>query len=171
MWSLVKIHQVGELVAAVAVVISLLFVGYEVQQNSEAQTRTATEAVVRDFVGSIRSLHADPEMVCIYSKGVRDFNSLEPSEKLRFSAYQMGVFYAIQEMHNAWRNNAIDLAIWSGFDRHAKDIFQLPGNQQWFANRRSWFSVHFQEYFDSYAIKSSSFEHLIYDDPACQSSN
>ncbi len=33
MWNLDKIHKVGELIAAAAVVVSLLFVGYEVQQN------------------------------------------------------------------------------------------------------------------------------------------
>ena len=36
------IHKVGELTAAIAVVLSLLFVGYEVQQNSLAQKQSST---------------------------------------------------------------------------------------------------------------------------------
>lgn len=41
MWSLDRTHQVGELVAAIAVVISLVFVGIQIRDNtiaSEAAT-------------------------------------------------------------------------------------------------------------------------------------
>ncbi len=171
MWPLRKIHKVGELVAAVAVVVSLVFVGYEVQQNSQAQTRTATEAVVRDFVGSIRSLSTNADMACIYSEGVQDFESLSGSERLRFSAYSLGVFYAIQEMHNLRQHDAIEPGIWRGFDELSQEVMQLPGTGQWFATRRNWFSEEFQTYFDSYAINPSSVNPVIYDDPACQRSN
>ena len=95
MWPLSKVHQIGELIAAVAVVISLVFVGYEVQQNSQAQTGIATEAVVRDFVVAIRTLSEDAEMACIYSIGAQDYEPLSGSERLRLSAYLLGIYYAL----------------------------------------------------------------------------
>ena len=49
MWSLRNIHQIGELFAAFAVVLSLLFVGYEVRQNNLTQIRNATQEVLRDY--------------------------------------------------------------------------------------------------------------------------
>ena len=168
MWSLDKIHKVGELVAAAAVVISLVFVGYEVQQNNRAQTRTATEAVVRDFVGTVRSLHVDAEMACLYAIGVQDFASLSGSERLRLSAYLMGVFYALQEMHNLQKESAIDQGVWRGFERLSQEILQLPGVAQWFATRRHFFSEDFQSLIDSYSTNPSSIEPVIYDDPACR---
>ncbi len=168
MWSLDKFHKIGELVAAAAVVISLVFVGYEVQQNNRAQTRMATEAVVRDFVGTLRSLHVDAEMACLYAIGVQDFASLSGSERLRLSAYLMGVFYALQEMHNLQKESAIDQGVWRGFERLSQEIIALPGVAQWFATRRHFFSEDFQSLIDSYSINPSSTEPVTYDDPACR---
>ncbi len=130
MWPLSKIHQVVELIAATAVVASLVFVGYEVQQNSEAQIQTTTEAVVRDFVGAIRSLSTNADMACIYASGVQDFGSLSGSERLRLSAYLLGVFYAIQEMHNLAEQGSIDPGIWRGFDATTQEVMPLPGVRQ-----------------------------------------
>ena len=61
MWNLDKIHKVGELLAAIAVVLSLLFVGYEIQQNNETQKRLTTRSLARDWGYSVESLQ-DPDM-------------------------------------------------------------------------------------------------------------
>jgi hypothetical protein len=53
MWKLGKIHKIGELVAAIAVVTSLLFVGIEIQQNNQIQSQTATRSLVRDWSDAI----------------------------------------------------------------------------------------------------------------------
>ena len=48
MWSLDKVHKAGELAAAIAVVISLIFVGLEVRDNtvaSEAGRNDRTESI------------------------------------------------------------------------------------------------------------------------------
>ena len=118
----------------------------------------ATEAVVRDFVGTIRSLHFDAEMACLYAIGVQDFASLSGSERLRLSAYLLGVFYALQEMHNLQRESAIDQGVWRGFERLSQEILPLPGVAQWFATRRHFFSEDFQSLVDSYSINPSSIE-------------
>jgi len=171
MWPLSKIHQVGELIAAVAVVISLVFVGYEVQQNSQAQNRMATEAVVRDYVGTIRSVSGDAELACIYAAGVRDFESLSGSQRLRLSAFFLSTFYAIQEMHNLAQQGSIEPSIWRGFDELAREVHRLPGVRQWFKTRRHWFSEDFQRYVDENAQRSSPVGPLVYDDPACAKNN
>ena len=49
MWNLDSIHKVGELTAAVAVVISLVFVGIQVRQNTEIQKQLATRSLARDW--------------------------------------------------------------------------------------------------------------------------
>ncbi len=127
----------------------------------------ATEAVVRDFVGAIRSLSTNAEMACIYASGAQDFGSLSGSERLRLSAYLLGVFYAIQEMHSLAKRGAIDPSIWRGFDRLSQETIVLPGVRQWFATRRHWFSEDFQLYFDELMLKPSPVNPVIYDDPAC----
>ena len=63
MWNLDKIHKVGELIAAAAVVLSLLFVGYEIRQNNETQIRLTTRSLARDWGYAVESLQ---ESECMY---------------------------------------------------------------------------------------------------------
>ena len=56
MWNLDKIHKIGELVAASAVVLSLLFVGFEIQHNNETQKRLTTRSLARDWGYAVESL-------------------------------------------------------------------------------------------------------------------
>jgi len=76
MWPLSKIHQVGELIAAVAVVISLIFVGYEVRQNNERQIQATTQTMVSDYASGLLAVANDAELACIYVRGTADYLSL-----------------------------------------------------------------------------------------------
>ena len=59
MWNLDCIHKVGELTAAVAVVISLVFVGIQVRQNTEIQKQLATRSLARDW-NTAAAAYQDP---------------------------------------------------------------------------------------------------------------
>jgi len=171
MWTLKQVHRVGELSAAVAVVLSLLFVGYEVRQNNQTNIQTATQAVVSDHIATVRRLSEDAEMACIYARGVQDYQGMSGSERLRFSAWFLAVFYGLQEMHSIFEQGAMDPSIWSGFDSLAQEVTQLPGTRQWLATRRHWFSNEFQRYLDDITLQSLPADPIIYDDPACSMSN
>lgn len=45
MWTFDNFHKIGEVVAAIAVVISLLFVDYEIKKSNEAQLESNIRAV------------------------------------------------------------------------------------------------------------------------------
>ena len=59
MWPLSKIHQVGELIAAVGVLVFLIFVGYEVQQNKETHIQTSTQTLISDYARTVSFLPHD----------------------------------------------------------------------------------------------------------------
>ena len=60
MWSMNKVLQVCEIVAALAVVLSVGFVSLEIQQNSEAQIRLTTQAAVSDYIKSLERFVDNP---------------------------------------------------------------------------------------------------------------
>jgi hypothetical protein len=64
MWPLSKILQVGELIAAFAVVVSVGFVSFEIRQNSEAQIRSTTQAAVGNYIGSLERFVDNPDLAC-----------------------------------------------------------------------------------------------------------
>ncbi len=83
MWSLSKVHQIGELTAAIAVVISLIFVGLEIRDNTVA-TRAATyQDTVAYDIGNLQTFGASPETATVFYTFVDDPNSLEGGEFLQ----------------------------------------------------------------------------------------
>ena len=147
-WPLDRILQAGELVAAVAVVVSAIFIGVEIRQNSRAQVQATTQAAVSDYVGSLELIADNREFACLYTHAVQDFESLDAADRLRFSAFYMSTYYQLQEMHRLAEEGAIDTDTWSGFHALLQETTRYPGVRQWFAIRRSWFSARFQTYVD-----------------------
>lgn len=148
MWSLKKIHRVGELLAAVAVVVSLLIVAYEVQQNSEWQRQGTTQELINAYTGILTLLTQNGDLRCAYIKGISDFDSLNGSEALAVSAYLLALMRHREDLYFQYLNGAVEPSIWAGFDKATREVMQRSGWQQWFARRRSWFSDEFQAYID-----------------------
>ncbi len=66
MWSLSKMHQAGELIAAIAVVISLIFVGLQIKDNTIAtEAATYKDTVAYDFE-ILLNLGSTPVLACFF---------------------------------------------------------------------------------------------------------
>lgn len=164
LWPFERVLQVGELVAAIAVIVSVVFVGVEIRQNSQAQVQATTQVAVSDYVGSLELLASDPAFACLYTRAVQDFESLDAADRLRFSAYYMSTYYQLQEMHRLSEEGAIDADTWSGFHSLLQETTRYPGVRQWFAVRRTWFSERFQAYVDELMQQAPGIEAAVFDD-------
>ena len=170
-WPMKRALQIGELVAAAAVVISVIFVVIEIRQNSEAQVQSTTQAAVSDYISSLERLVDNPDFTCLYVRAVQDYRSLSGSERLRFSGYYMSTYYQLQEMHRLVEEGAIDDDTWSGFHALLTETTRYPGVREWWEDRRSWFSVRFQDYIDALIAANPPVGEYLFDDnsdAACQ---
>lgn len=158
---------IAEVVSAIAVVLSLIFVGLQIKQNSNAQVQTGTQAVVSEYNEGVRALSADPELVCIYVRGAHDYSSLSGAERVRFSSYFLSMFNVQQQIHRLRLEGAIDNDIWSGFDSQLKDIARLPGVYQWFETRANWYGHDFRMYIESARNGRPHSGMIPLADPAC----
>lgn len=165
-----RIRHVGEIVATLAVVASVVFVAVEIRQNSEAQVLSTTQAAVSDYVGSLERFIDNPDFACLYVKGAQDYESLSGSERLRFSAFYMSTYYQLQEMHRLAEEGTLDADTWSGFHGLLSETTRYPGVRQWFGIRRDWFSTRFQGYVDALIRDNPPIEDYVFadgPDPAC----
>jgi hypothetical protein len=159
---------VAEVVSAIAVVLSLIFVGLQVRQNSEAQMQTGTQAVVTEYNNGIRALSADPNLVCLYVRGSQDYFALSGAERVRFSSYFLSMFNVQQQIHRLRLDGAIDEDIWRGFDSQLKDVVRLPGVYQWFETRAHWYGQDFRAYIQSVRTEPPQTDLMLLPaDPAC----
>jgi len=160
---------VAEVVSAIAVVLSLIFVGVQVKQNSDAQTQAGTQAVISEYNNGVRSLSTDPGLVCIYVRGLKDYSSLSGAERSRFSAFFLSMFNVQQQIHRLRLNGDIDEEIGAGLDAQLRNVARLPGVQQWFDTRAHWYGKEFRDYILSVRTEQGPPDPvmLLVDDPAC----
>ena len=141
--------SIAEVVTAIAVVISLIYVGLEVHRNTVTQVQASTQALITDINRSYEIIAENSELSCIYMRGMADFSVLSAHEKLRFSAYAMMAFRSLEDLHTQWLEGLVDARIWAGFERQMGEVVQEAGLRQWWTIRRQYFNDEFQAFIDS----------------------
>ena len=79
--TLEDIYFIASIIAAFSVVISLVFVGLQVRQNTSATKAAAAQAVHSNFAAWYTSLQSDPALLSLGIKGLKDYSALSESEK------------------------------------------------------------------------------------------
>lgn len=163
---------VAEVISAIAIVLSLIFVGLQVKQSSDAQTQTGTQAVISGYNDGNRALTLDPDLVCIFLRGAHDYSSLTGAERVRFSSFFLGMFNVQQQIYRLRQNGDVDADIGSGLGAQLGDIVRLPGVYEWFQTRAHWYGHDFREYIESLRSEpvSQNEAPLLVPDPACPAS-
>ena len=139
----------GEFLGAIAVVVTLGYLGVQIRQNTERE-RLAQEFSSNHYFHELRNLVAsDAELAEIEFRGIADLSSLTPLERHRFDELQLSWVWA---MHKAYQQfQAVDLATtWEGGSgpllrrRCRGDGFR----EWWVASRDEISDVEFRESFE-----------------------
>lgn len=147
MWNLDKIHKVGELVAATAVVLSLLFVGYEIQQNNLAQKRLTTRSLARDWSNANESLQ-ESELACIWFRFWNGSDDLTQTERVQIGILFWRVFKVHEEIHYQYLEGEMDESVWIGFRNTTYGSAANQGFRNWWSNYRLDFGYRFRQHMD-----------------------
>ncbi len=146
MLSLEKTHKLAELTAAVAVVISLIFVGFEVRQNTTAVQSAAAQSVHENFAAWYASVQGDPDLLEITIKGMRDYTSLSATEKAQFIAVFMSFSSHTQNAFYKWTEGSLTPELWRSWEFVSMNFFSTPGGKAFWNERNYMFADAFQRY-------------------------
>jgi hypothetical protein len=137
------ISAIGQLVGALAVVISLIYLAREVRSNARA-TRSATTRSTSDaFNRWAQQLTEHPHLTELYYRGIHDFESLEGADLARFSALMIQAFRYVEAMYYHHLEGHLDPRVWSGAEAVLRDFNGYPGVQAWWRSRSHWFPEEF----------------------------
>jgi hypothetical protein len=81
----------GQIIGAVAVVISLFYVAHQIRQNTNAVRSATAQPAHEHFPKWYHSVAADDELSKIVANGLRDYGSLSEKERVRFIAAFMAI--------------------------------------------------------------------------------
>lgn len=139
--------NIGEIIAAILVVVSLGYVAMQIRQNTQALKVTATQSYV-EMYNTITSELVKPEIADIWSRGFRDFSTLNGTEAVQFSAIAGQLMRVFESAHAQWKRGALETQLWQASERTLSDSMTMAGFRQWWDYRKHWYSKDFQDLID-----------------------
>ncbi len=143
-WSII-----AEVVSAVAVVLSLIYVGSEIRQNTiSTQLSNAYSAVTLSSTSS--QWLSDSEFAATYALGLRDFSALDDTQRIQFDSFvgqKLNVWEIVFLSHE---QGLIDDAAWGAWDGYFKSQIRLESwRSVWTDSQRDSYQGPFQIYVDT----------------------
>ncbi len=141
------IGAVGEILGALAVVVSVTYLAVQVRQNTlqvSEQNRSnrmhSLTAVGNRFTAFRTRVTADQDLSSLWSKGSQDLVSLSPEERLRFDLLCVDLFWAWAVPWLHVQQGVLDKELWE-LSILNLPLYVGPGIREWWST-----SEHRREY-------------------------
>lgn len=154
---LTTLAQLGEFVGGFFVVISLVYLAYQVRQNTTS-LRTENYARALDRLSTLQSnLSSDGELNRIVVVGAGNPEALTRSERMRFTWSLYELFGAAEFVFHQERQGALPEEVWERWRETIVWWLSNPGIQQWWRLKPTPFSASFEEFADD-VIRNEPFD-------------
>ena len=147
---------IGELVGGVAVFATLVYLALQIRQNTRAIRLSTSHAVTEEFRGMFALVAEQSELAEIIQKAAHDAASITGADKVRFWSYTSNFTRAIENAYIQSTQDALDPRHWAGMKRMLIDTVHLPGYQEYWPNRKHWYSEDFQHFMDEEILQSDA---------------
>ena len=143
------VGAVGEIVGAIAVLITLAYLALQVRQNTAALRSAATQGA-HDQVGDLyRILSTDSEMAMIFVRGCTNPDELSDIETAKYFSFLIHTMFYLQNWYTQTCEELMDDELLSSWTKVLTDIAGTPGFQRFWGQRQHLFSSAFREYLEA----------------------
>ena len=144
--SLESLAYLAEIVGAIGVIASLLFVGFQIRDNSKAVRLATAQAVHDNYASWYVALSANEGALATSTKAFVDLNALDPAEKAQFVCTFMAFLSHTQNAFLQWRQGHLSDDLWSGWEALMMNLVNTPGGAAFWAERCYVFGQDFQDH-------------------------
>jgi hypothetical protein len=145
--------NLGQIIGAVAVVISLFYVASQIRQNTNAVRSATAQSVHEHFANWYHLIAGDAELSRIAVNGLRDYQSLSENERTRFIAAFTSFLSYSQNAFLKWRQGLLAPSLWLGWEQIMMNFFGAPGGKDFWTERGYMFGDEFRRYIEDDLIK------------------
>ena len=145
--------SIGEMVAAIATVVTLVYVAVQIRSNTSAVQAAAAQTVHQAFASWYHLLAADASLAQLVTNGLRDYASLSETDRARFVATFMAYLSYCQDAYIKWREGALSPELWRGWELVMMNLVNAPGGKDFWLERGYCFGERFQEHVEQVVMK------------------
>ena len=140
------ISNIAQALAAVATVLSLLFVGVQIRQNTRA-TRAAAHHNVSNSLNELNLMFAgNGDVTKIWLTGMQDRKALSPEEKWRFDSVMRAYMHVCETMFVQAELGSGDDSIRLAEEDGIRTVMASPGSREWWDENPYGFCTEFRSY-------------------------
>jgi hypothetical protein len=148
--SLEEASLLSQIISAVAVVASLIFVGFQLSQNTKAVRASSSQAHAAMYHALIASIINDEiQFARIWRQALADLNSLDDDGVVRFFAFASALFRFFESSRVQWLRGQLDYEHWHTIEQQAISLAAQPGIRDFWNIRRHWHCPEFGQWFDA----------------------
>jgi len=147
--TLETLANLGEFISGIAVVLSLVYVAFQVRQNTQS-LRTENYARALDRVATMQArLSADPSLAAVFGRGVVDTSALTVEQRIQFAWAFYEMFGAFEFMYHQSQAGALEAEVWERWSATLSWWISLPGVQSWWRAKPAPFSSSFSAFVEA----------------------
>jgi hypothetical protein len=144
---------VAELLGAIGVIASLVYLAGQVRASTKQAVQTATQskqAALQSVVNKMNDFYnqtAAAGTADLWVRGSRGMATLESeTERVQFSSFLMSMFRPYEEIYHYWLNGVADDWLWESTSAPCVAVMGTPGFRDWWEVRSDWFSEQFRNH-------------------------
>jgi hypothetical protein len=135
--------NIGEIIGALGVIISLAYLAMQIRKNTEAERTSTYQSIVSDFGALNNTMASTPELSYLFVQAMEDYHQLSSDEKARISQLFFQSFRYFENMYYQQQKGYLDKEVWTGWKRLMLTYYSRPGFQTWWKHRRDVYSEPF----------------------------
>ena len=140
--------SIGELVAAIGTVATLVYLAIQIRQNSRLLRASASQAVAQSALDFNTVLVQDRELLRLFTTGRQDLGSLDAEQRDVFTTTLITLFYTYESGFYQHLDGVIHPDMWEGRRRMLGRLLQERGTAEWWEKSKWIFGAQFRDFVD-----------------------
>ena len=142
--TLSDLGNIGEFVGAIGVIGSLIYVGYQIRQNTIATERSNARQTASDHS---RALHGvmEEKVAELVLRGLNNLDDLTPVEHYRFDLAISVWLESIEQAFADYQQKSFPESLILEYKNRIPGVLDTPGGRAWWEKRQVWFSKEFRK--------------------------
>ena len=137
--------SIGELIAAVATIGTLVYLAVQIRQNSRSIRAAAFQSSV-DGINQLNNLIAhDESLARVLRIGDEGLENLTEDEQVRYSMLYLSLFRSFESMYFHYLQGT-GVAQWSTAKKHVATLLANPGGHEWWKSNPFDFTAEFGKF-------------------------
>ena len=142
----------GEFIGSIGVVVSLIYLGIQVRQNSISNNAAAVQATSDRMIDISLTMANDETWPDLFNRAGEDFESLSPGERGRAGWMWFAVLRGHETLYHHYMEGNVDDKTWRSYATAIEQNAKMPGFRRWWRSVSGTYT--FAEDFDLFVSRA-----------------